>query len=821
MTYYIKRVLRPLCFGALCLAALTPAFGQTKPTVAPVTPRPLPQVAPTAPSTPPKTTTEEAPAVVPPAQTNATPPPSIPGITPLPDKTVTLQYPNSDVADVLHLYETLTGQKLIMDNFVQGKVSIFLSRPVPREEAIKIIEMNLLMNGYSLVPAGDGIVKVIGTGRSPRNAGVPLVSDEADIPEGEHVITFLFRLRYADPVELQQVLGQYLSPPQSYTSFLALPKSSSILITENSAVIRSLIHIVDQIDVPPAQVVSEFIKLQRADASKVVEMLKDVFDKGGTTTTTSTTVQPGVRPVRPPANVPQVNTQVSVEGDLSALTALSEDSIVVGKIKIAADVRTNRIHVITRPVNMPFIRKLISEFDANVEFAKPVTRALRYISAAEVLPVIVQTLTEPGTNQGAGAETTNPAAPQQQAQRNQNRPNYQSSTSTDSSSSSSGSQNFSEELSTQAVDTTPKAVTIGNAKIIADQRSNAIIILGNQEVVVKVGKLLDEMDIKAPQVALSTVIGELTLKNDQAFGVDWFKNGGTPHTDANGVVLPATTGNSTLAGFSRNTSASLVDPASLINFSQVATAAATGGTNVFLSSGHNGLAAIVSALDSTGRFRVLNRPVVFTSNNKKAIIASGQEIPVPVSTLSSFIPTATTGTTPINNFGTQSSIQYKKVALQLEVVPLINSEKEVSLDILQKLDSLGTPAIVDGNSIPTIVTRYIKTTVSAPNGSTIVLGGLITDNKQVSKDGIPLLSRIPLIGGLFRNTVRNNDRTELIVLMRPEVALTKLDMYRLRQKFEEKTHIGPEMDSDDCPDCPKPGEDKQIQLPGRNNGALI
>jgi type II secretion system protein D len=734
---------------------------------------------------------------------------------------VTLQFPNSDVVDVLRYYENLTGKKLIMDNFVQGKVNIALSRPVPRDEAVKIIEMNLLMNGYSLVPAGEDIVKVIGTGRSPRNAGVPLVSDEADIPEGEHVVSFLFKLKYADPVELQQVLGQYLQPPQAYTSFLALPKASAILITENSAVIRSLIHIVDEIDVPPAQVVSEFIKLERADASKVVDMLKDVFDKGGaTTTTTTTTVAPGVRPVRPGANAPPPppNTQLSIEGDLSGLTALTEENIVVGKIKIAADVRTNRIHVITRPVNMPFIKKLISEFDANVEFAKPVTRALRYISAAEVLPVIVQILTEPGTNQAAGADTTNPAAPQQQANQNQRRTNPSNySNTSDSSSTSSGSQNFSEELSTQAVDTSPKAVTIGNAKIIADQRSNSIIILGNKEVVVKVEKLLDEMDNKAPQVALSTVIGELTLKNDQTFGVDWFKNGGTPHTDALGRSLEHTQGNSNFAGFSRNSGAALVDPAGLINLSSLLSVVPTaGGTSLFLSNQRNGLAALVNLLDSTGRFRVLNRPVVFTSNNKKAIIASGQEIPVPVSTLSSFVPTTTNSPQPINNFGTQSSIQYKKVALQLEVVPLINSEKEVSLDILQKLDSLGTPAIVDGNSIPTIVTRYIKTTVSAPNCSTIVLGGLITDNKQVSKDGVPLLSRIPLIGGLFRNTVRNNDRTELIVLMRPEVALTKLDLYRLRQKNEEKTHIGPEMDADDCPDCPKtaPTDDKQIVLPG-------
>src|SRR5256714_2527875 len=495
-TYYIKRVLRPLCSVALCLAALTSAFGQPKPTSAPpLIPRPLPS----APAST-TTTTEQAPAVVPPAQTNPAPP-SIPGMTPLPDRMVTLQFPNSDVVDVLRYYESLTGKKLIMDNFVQGKVNIALSRPVPREEAIKIIEMNLLMNGYSLVPAGGDIVKVIAPNKSPRNAGVPLVSDEADIPEGEHVVTFLFKLRYADPVELQQVLGQYLQPPQAYTSFLALPKASAILITENSAVIRSLIRIVDQIDVPPAQVVSEFIKLERADASKVVEMLKDVFDKGGATTTTTPTVAPGVRPVRPGANVPpppQPTTQVSIEGDLSGLTALTEENIVVGKIKIAADVRTNRIHVITRPINMPFIRKLISEFDANVEFAKPVTRALRYVSAAEVLPVIVQILTEPGSNQAAGAETTNPAAPQQQATQNQRRTtNYPSSSGLDSSSSSSsGSQNFSEELSTQAVDTAPKAVTIGNAKIIADQRSNSIIVLGNKEIVVKVGKLLDELDVK-------------------------------------------------------------------------------------------------------------------------------------------------------------------------------------------------------------------------------------------------------------------------------------------------------------------------------------
>ena len=81
---------------------------------------------------------------------------------------------------------------------------------------------------------------------------------------------------------------------------------------------------------------------------------------------------------------------------------------------------------------------------------------------------------------------------------------------------------MSEELSTEPVDTAPQAVTVGNTKLIADARANTIIVLGNREVVVKVEKILDEMDVKAPQVALSTVIGELTLNNDEEFGVDYF-----------------------------------------------------------------------------------------------------------------------------------------------------------------------------------------------------------------------------------------------------------------------------------------------------------
>lgn len=714
-----------------------------------------------------------------------------PGVTNRPVDMVTMQYPNSDVLDVLHLYENLTGKKLVMDNNVQGKVNIFIAKPIPREEAINIIEMNLALNGFSLVPAGGDIVEVIGVNKNPRAAAVPIVSDPADLPQGAMVVSYLFRLNYADPQELQQVLSQYLAGIGGQAPILALPKSSSLLITQSADVLRKMVKMVEQIDVAPAEVTSLFIKLERADAQKVVDMLKDILEKGDQAGTPA-----GPRRVR--GVIPPGQQQGNEE---EGAAVLSEDSLIVGKIKLEADVRTNRIHVITRPINLPFIEKLIAEFDANVEFGQPVVRPLKYIAAADVLQVLVNALTEPGdqNQQGQGIN------PQQQRNptRNPVSPNNQfTNNTTNTGTGSDNTLQVSEQLSTEPTDTTPQSVTVGNTKLIADARANSIIVLGTREVVAKVSKILDEMDVKAPQVALSTVIGELRLTNNEEFGIDYFLQ-----FKKNNIAQSPDVGVGGGLNNGLGSTTPIIDPASLITFP--AFASLPGGQATAYVAAGNTLAAIIKALDSTGRFRTISRPTVFTSNNKKAIIASGTEIPVPVSTLS-----ASTGTSLISTgLSQQSNIEFKKVALQLEVVPLINSENEVSLDILQKVDSVAGFTQVDNNQIPNIATRYIKTTVSAPNRSTVVLGGLIMDRNDRGRTGFPILDRIPLIGALFSDTTKTKERNELIVLMRPEVTLTKLDLYRLRQKQEDRTHFGPELEQDDCPDCPPMIDGKQLPPP--------
>src|SRR5437870_3482803 len=490
----------------------------------------------------------------------ASPPPADAPAPPSGPAMVRLQFPNSDVVDVLHLYEQLTGKKLVMDNFVQGKVNIFIAKDVSREEAIKIIEMSMGLNGISLVPAAPGIIDVVGAGQNPRKAPVPIISDVADIPPGNPVVSFLFKLQYADPQELQQVLMAYFQGSSGTINILALPKSSSLLVTQNADIIRQLAGVIDQVDVAPAEVVRECIKLERADASKVVDMLKEVFERS-----TETPGQPGVRGVKVPGGI----VQQPVPAEAGGAGVLSEEAVIVGKIKLTPDVRTNRIHIVTRPINMPFIRQLIHEFDANVEFAKPVTRYLQFVSAGDVLQVLVQALTEPGTEGGAGAG----AAPGGQApsQQEPGQARKVSTTGTSpygaltggqtSSTTGGGTLNISEELSTQPVNTTPQAVTVGNAKLIADQRANSIIILGNRDVVVKVEKILDEMDVQAPQVALSTVVGQLSLSNDEEFGADYFAK---YHDRLVGVSR-----NNGIFGANNPTVPGGIEPSKLIQFSKI------------------------------------------------------------------------------------------------------------------------------------------------------------------------------------------------------------------------------------------------------------
>ena len=183
----------------------------------------------------------------------------------------------------------------------------------------------------------------------------------------------------------------------------------------------------------------------------------------------------------------------------------------------------------------------------------------------------------------------------------------------------------------------------------------------------------------------------------------------------------------------------------------------------------------INALTATTRFRIASRPAVFTANNKKATIYNGKKIAVPTSTVTTLggggSATATSGSQ-------QSNIQYQDVVLKIEVVPLINSAKEISLKIVQTNDTLSTSsqAVGGGVNVPDINTQELNTTVIVPDRATILLGGLVTQQDTKNVAGVPFLSTIPLMGNLFKSTSDVTNRQELVVMIQPSVIQSNLEL---------------------------------------------
>ena len=732
---------------------------------------------------------------------------------------VKLTFPNADVRDVLAQYELLVGKHLVYDNQITGTVNINVPE-VPKDAAIRIIEITLIMNGFHIVPVDSdpSLLKVVGVGRAPRTVGIPLIADPEPVPDNEQVIMYLVKLQYADPNEMVQVIGQAMPPSRTEygPSVVALPKAQSLLITENTTIIRTLQRIIRAADVRPTEVEGEFITLKRASAKDVVQMMEKLFEKPAQSPTTPTAPRPPTPTPgqNPGGQAPAAAAPASMTVEIGGMT---EDSMISGKVRLTADERTNRIYVVSRPVNMPLLRKLIQDFDEDVRFDEPAVRLLKYVSSGDILEALVKAISDPGNKDTAGATGTTPRT----TGTGQNQPPASNNSLFNNSSSNrgTGSSSLSSNLSlqTEARIVTPNTVLVGNARVMADNRRNAIIVIGSADVREKVFKLLDQLDVRAPQVMLSTVIGELTLSSGEQLGLNYLLNNG-----ARSALSTPVTGGTGGAGFAGPISIDATSGLPKINLQQLLSdtrfsrvlSAGSPGISGFVAAG-NSMNALVTALESTSRFKVTSRPSVFASNNKKATIASGDEVAVATN-----IQSGLTGT-GANPLVTNSNVSYKPIELRLEVVPLINSDREVYLDIFQQVQEQTDTTIVDNNRYPRISTRALNTSVMVPNEGTLVLGGLIKQSREKQNSGIPFLSRAPLIGPLFRSTSTSDKRTELVIMIRPSVTLGPEEDFGVRDRNMRPMQIPANIEETLGENEREKGRTKPVAVPFRSAADVV
>jgi len=669
----------------------------------------------------------------------------------------TIQFPNNPVADFLVVYEKLKGVTLIKDaSLLAGgaNLSLTLNQPVTKAEAIRLLESTLLLNGYAFIAVDKNSVKVINTagGKNPRSEGVFLFTSEKDLPEGEVVASYVMPLTYLAAADAVPIFEQFITL-HPYGSLVPVPVANQVLITENSTLIRRLIQVRDLVDQPSPEVKSEFVQLHQANADRVVELITQILEKreeksGGTTAAKAATGQGG-QPAVPGMPAAQ---GVTIGG--------GQSGSVSGDIQLIADPRTNRILIVTRPMNMDYIKKMISEFDISVELSDPYEQSLNYVSASDMLPILQDMLKEEGseatTDGGAGATRT---------VRGGIGVGGVTGGAAGSSGTSGATANPADLLSEPGEQAAADSIIVGKTRIIADNRANSILVIGQPESRDKVKAILTKLDKRPMQVYLATVIGQLLVNNADSFSVNVLQRfTGESQSGVNSVGG----GNSMIT---TNTPL-MQSAATMAQLANVAASNGLPGMQIAAFIG-NTLNVYVSALTATGNFRVASRPSVFTANNKKATIFQGQKIAVPTSTVTTLggggSATATSGSQ-------QSNIQYQDVVLKIEVVPLINSAREISLQIVETNDTLAKginseTQIGGGVSVPKIDTQKLTTTIIVPDGATILMGGLISQTDSKLSSGIPFVSTIPLLGNLFKSTTDDTERRELVVMIQPSVVL--------------------------------------------------
>ncbi len=699
-----------------------------------------PQPSPNAPGTPAPTPAPQMPtppgpaaAAVPTPPAQAPAPPSPARVVQPPEQAVIdFEFQGAPITAILDWYARLTNRSIISAPTLAATINFRSQTKLTRDEALQALDSVLAINNIAAIPLGEKFLKVVQI-NTAKQEGLPV---GRVVAPADTLGTQILPLKNAKASEVVPVIQPYMHP---YGQLLALQDSNAILITETAGNLKQMMEIISYVDQPSTlrmEMRSYF--LVHAKAADVMARLQSIIQAAE---------QAGAHPSAPGQPPTPVRRVVPQPGQPAAVSAGGEETVVEGKVIMTADDRTNKIFILTRPSNFGFFDRLIAELDAKVEPDVVMKVIELNYATAEDIASLLNSLITGGSYSAPTRRTT-------------------SSTGTTT-------------TGARAPAIPPPPVTGGAAggalntgflqyaegvRILPDPRKNSLLVMATKEDMVRIEQLIRSIDTSVAQVQIEVVIAEITLNNELDVGVDVFKrlfeSGQT--TQTGGI---ATDGNAPveLPRASDITGGLATNPVTA-----AALAAGTGGLTYFTTFRNLKLDAIIHALATTSKSKVLSTPVILTMDNQEADILVGESVPVPVSTVSSLVSgQGTLATGQLN-----ANIEYKDVAIELKVTPRVNPDGYVRMDIEQKVNDLGANVTISGTTVPTILKREAKSSVAVQNESTIMLGGLIKENKTKTETKVPFFGDIPLIGQIFKGQTNNKQRNELIIFIRPTVLRT-------------------------------------------------
>lgn len=677
-----------------------------------------------------------------------------------------LNFRNLDGFGIAGLYQNVTGKRVIVSSTVRDfQFSFVQSGGLKNREVATLIEEYLMMEGFQLNPSlrDPDIVSLLGANQPGGPASVVrpvrVLDEPSQLALETGVVTYVMTFQYLKPEEALRAFTQVYGQFRPGGTIAEVSNASSLIITEKAELIQSLVKLKAKIDVPSAKVDTSWVMVQYADVQELADQLNEMFN-AQSSQNQSARVQRQPAANTPP--IPGLTANASSEGAGSA----GEES----PPTITPDSRTNRIFLMGRPVDLVFIEELIAAWDVPSDQRNFLRRKLKYLPVYSFVPVaeaaIARTLGDSSGAAGGGAAAGGRSSSNANSNQLGNNSNNRNSNANNGSNNNGGAAggggggggNGAASLAGSDRPLEPGSVLVGNTLIVSDNIANSVIVQGPPHHVEIIEQLIDELDVKNEQVAISAVFGRYSVTDGLTFGVDVAKI-----LNNNGIAVGSSNG------------AGIVGRDAINSFAGLAGGA--GGLDVSGFVGNFGI--FVNALETYTNFKAFARPTIFTTNNKEARISSGTQIAIPTNTF----------VNAVGNGGQSTNVEYRDVALELLVRPLVNDKDEITLEISISRDTVGDNRTVGELTIPDLLSDQLETIVTVPTGSAVLLGGLIEETTTENNSGIPILRSIPLIGGIFKNNDDQFIRSELVIMIRPTIVDGTVQLNQYQEVYDYGSNL--------------------------------
>jgi len=298
--------------------------------------------------------------------------------------------------------------------------------------------------------------------------------------------------------------------------------------------------------------------------------------------------------------------------------------------------------------------------------------------------------------------------------------------------------------------TATSAIPKDSSKLVVDKQRNAIIFIGTSEEWARLLPVLREMDQPVKQVFIEATVAEITLSDKDERGIDWVINrAGLSNTERDN------------------------------NFQL-----GLGGTGLTFSLTSAGkVRATLNALTSNNRATILQTPRLLVRSGSSATITVGSEVPTLTSQAASNLQTD-------GNSAVLQQVQYRSTGITLNITPIVYAGRYIDLQISQTLSESQPNEGSEINS-PVIFNRQINTELSLSDGHSVLLGGLISNNRSEGWSGVPILSEIPILGRLFRSESQSNARTELVILIIPYIVGNEQEAQAITETVKKRLELLP------------------------------